>query len=1408
MSCSNLKPSVCGGTMNPQIPDGNNCNTSVRIVGANNVSIKQGNEIDLRSGVKAYDGNGNEISYTVSPTSIEKCDVGVHKITYTAEGEGADSLPHLSCGGNRVFAKACNTVRRVVERLVTVVKANNPVINGLSKVTLPVGGSLSPLSGVTAYDDNGNQLSVSYSGKKANVASGEIASFDDSTGEDALSLEVTLSPIQDLHGYDAPWVGGAGKQILPNRPSDSYGGITYTRNDDGSVTVNGTATALSAYNLFQTSIIANLTAGETYHMRLVGYEGTDIRMQVYSNGTWVAEGFGTDKTFTIPTDSTTNYVRLRVGQGTTIDNVTVYPMVSKTEITEYEPYENICPISGYDEVSANVCGVNVWDEEWENGSLNSSGEPISNRQRIRSKNYIPVVSGRSYYCKSNYGTSGSIWCEAFDSNKTLLSDAFDGTYYKNINNSQFTIPSKAKYIRFVVVDSEYNNDISINYPPTDTEYHAYLGSTYTTTLPQTVYGGTLDMVSGECVVDRAMVDLGTLDWRVSYPELSEGHAYRALFQQMAINPNLLVPSEYAYKRNGSTTVIASNIKDGECWAQNSASWVWIRDDRYYTAEDFKTAMSGVQLVYPLATPQTYQLTPQQINTLLGQNNVWSDGDSVEIKYMATINQSGDIEYPVEGTFSLNYTATDECGNTTTKIRTVYVGEFTYRTVLYSDGTFIVNEASTDMEDNIAEHGEAVGVYEPYKTPNDYIFNGATQRPWHAFSQNVTRVEIGSPIKPVFMSYWFSYFANATSFDLTKLDTEDTVYMNYTFYRCSSVKELDLSNFETSKVVNYNNMFGEDYSLEAIYASDSFVITGTPSSSNMFEQCNSIIGGSGTAYDANHIDAEYARFDNAPTTPGYFRNVNTTYRTVIYVDKTMIINESSEDTLNNIAKHGSATNVYEPMNADGSNYVFYYNGPNSRPWDAQASQVRRVEVGSPIKPTDTSFWFHLFTNCTDIDMTNMDTSLADKMYYMFAYCHSLENITYGGFSTANATDIGGMFVDCRSLSQIQAWRMDTSKVQYAPSVFHGCSALTDLDVTTWDTSDMVVMDAMFKGMTLETIDLSSFDTSSVESMKGMFENSSFEVLDLSSFDTSSITYVLNQRGGIASMFAGCSQLETIYASNKFDVTHLPQGSEGRRDTFDGCVALVGGAGTTYSETWGEYARIDNPPSLPGYFTGKGTTYRTVIYSDKTLIINEASTDIEANTASHGNAEYTYEPMSEANPYVFEDAQDRPWSGLAGYVEHVEFGSVVQPTSTAYWFFGSAALEDFDPTNLDTSNTTKMNYMFYNCAGFESFFLNIDTSKVTDMSNMFNSCIRLKTLDLSSFDTRSLTSMRNMFNACYVLETIYATDKFDVTNVNEEWVFVSNDHLVGGGGTAYASGYHSSEYARIDNPPTAKGYFTAK
>ena len=46
------------------------------------------------------------------------------------------------------------------------------------------------------------------------------------------------------------------------------------------------------------------------------------------------------------------------------------------------------------------------------------------------------------------------------------------------------------------------------------------------------------------------------------------------------------------------------------------------------------AANQPEFVYELATPVTYQLTPTQVATLLGDNNIWADTGDVSVTYRA------------------------------------------------------------------------------------------------------------------------------------------------------------------------------------------------------------------------------------------------------------------------------------------------------------------------------------------------------------------------------------------------------------------------------------------------------------------------------------------------------------------------------------------------------------------------------------------------------------------------------------------------------------------------------------------------------------------------------------------------------------------------------------------------------
>ena len=167
-------------------------------------------------------------------------------------------------------------------------------------------------------------------------------------------------------------------------------------------------------------------------------------------------------------------------------------------------------------------------------------------------------------------------------------------------------------------------------------------TTYSITFPSeagTVYGGTLDVTTGKLTVDRAMVDLGTLTWYAATAQRFTRFRAPVIGIKQIDSPNVLgaiVCSSYATKTANQTYTGSLGIS-----LQQNANDVYIYDPQKeaFSAADFKSAMSGVQLVYKLATPQTYQLTPTEVATLLGENNIWSDADNITMTYFADGNAS-------------------------------------------------------------------------------------------------------------------------------------------------------------------------------------------------------------------------------------------------------------------------------------------------------------------------------------------------------------------------------------------------------------------------------------------------------------------------------------------------------------------------------------------------------------------------------------------------------------------------------------------------------------------------------------------------------------------------------------------------------------------------------------------------
>ena len=179
------------------------------------------------------------------------------------------------------------------------------------------------------------------------------------------------------------------------------------------------------------------------------------------------------------------------------------------------------------------------------------------------------------------------------------------------------------------------DSVMVELGSTATIFEPYNGVTTTISLGQTVYGGEVDVVNGGGKSSFALIDLGTVNWAKDSQNRWFGVA----------SPTTAIPGLKPISSNDQiASILCSNYKttsrnliisgDGIC--QNTNGSILIADSYMltnYTEEQFKLAMSGVQLIYELATPTTFTTQPTPVKSLEGTNNLSVDcGEIIEVKY--------------------------------------------------------------------------------------------------------------------------------------------------------------------------------------------------------------------------------------------------------------------------------------------------------------------------------------------------------------------------------------------------------------------------------------------------------------------------------------------------------------------------------------------------------------------------------------------------------------------------------------------------------------------------------------------------------------------------------------------------------------------------------------------------------
>ena len=294
--------------------------------------------------------------------------------------------------------------------------------------------------------------------------------------------------------------------------------------------------------------------------------------------------------------------------------------------------DNVRPIKGRDSVTVERCGENLLNPKKNSyNTYTPYGLTITN------------LGDNLVHLEGTYQENEGSFV-ILDSNQNLLAGrglkitgfTVEGTKQKYSlyglrTKNETVIAMSAQFTKGDAIDMTVAVVVSGTTPPT--EYTPYRGDTLALTLPSTVYGGTVDAVTGEGQESWKLVTLdGTEGWMRRDGATSD---YSCNIKPAANSlTNCLcsmIPWKmYAYASKGNEGYFAFERSGERVHFCITETWETVDAWKSYLAAQY-AAGTPVQIAYKLATPTPFTATgAQPIPALSGVNTVITDADSVTV----------------------------------------------------------------------------------------------------------------------------------------------------------------------------------------------------------------------------------------------------------------------------------------------------------------------------------------------------------------------------------------------------------------------------------------------------------------------------------------------------------------------------------------------------------------------------------------------------------------------------------------------------------------------------------------------------------------------------------------------------------------------------------------------------------
>lgn len=380
--------------------------------------------------------------------------------------------------------------------------------------------------------------------------------------------------------------------------------ITYTQNENGSITANGTSSGVSYYNITKPTLQAG-----TYTLSGCpsgGSVNSSYKLVMEYNGTSAVD-IGNGATFTINSETTATQFYIEVRSGKTLDNLLFNIQIEKgTKANHYTPYGTtpieLCKIGNYQDRIFKSSGKNLFDRDnatTQVGYFDTTGNINNGGASTLTTSYTSIEPNTNITIS---GINLERIC-IYDSNKNFI-ERLDGNG-TTIN----TINVNAYYIRLQSATSGFNlNTIMINEGSTALPYEPYgSGKWY------------LYKEIGEVVLDGSETG-----WSAN-----TSGANKIFYRQVTgkSGNNIISCSNY-FKYNSANNW--QYINNNEFTMQLNSEYIFIRYDEAGTLTNFKTWLSThpTSVYYALATPTCTEITDiilinqlESIELLNGLNNL-------------------------------------------------------------------------------------------------------------------------------------------------------------------------------------------------------------------------------------------------------------------------------------------------------------------------------------------------------------------------------------------------------------------------------------------------------------------------------------------------------------------------------------------------------------------------------------------------------------------------------------------------------------------------------------------------------------------------------------------------------------------------------------------------------------------